>query len=143
MIDGEYGPSPTSWVRNQVAQVEASGDTASVSVGGHSVVLLTMRGHVSGNVRKVPLIRVEHGGRYAVIGSRGGAPDNPKWVSNLRADPDIFVQDGTVVLPMRAREVHAAEREQWWQRCVDEFADFAEYATNTTRVFPVFVLEPR
>jgi len=143
MIDGEYAPSPTPWVRDQVAQIEASGDTASVSIHGKFVVLLTMRGRSTGLVRKVPLIRVEEGGRYAVIGSRGGAPDDPKWVANLRANPDITVQDGTAVLPMRAREVHGAERDEWWDRCVAMFSDFAEYATKTTRVFPVFVLEPR
>ena len=98
MIDGEYAPSPTPWVRDQVAQIEASGDTASVSIHGKFVVLLTMRGRSTGLVRKVPLIRVEEGGQYAVIGSRGGAPDDPEWVANLRANPDITVQDGTCLL---------------------------------------------
>ena len=142
MIDGEYAPSPTQWVRDQVAQIEASGDTASVSIHGKFVVLLTMRGRSTGLVRKVPLIRVEEGGRYRDR-QPWGRPYDPKWVANLRANPDITVQDGTAVLPMRAREVHGAERDEWWDRCVAMFSDFAEYATKTTRVFPVFVLEPR
>ena len=140
---GEYGPSPTSWVRDQVATIEAAGDTGAVSIHGLSVMLLTMRGRTTGLVRKVPLVRVEEGGRYAAVGSRGGAPTDPKWVANLRADPDILLQDGTVVLPVRARELLGSEREEWWQRCVAVFGDFAAYQTKTSRIFPMFVLEPR
>ncbi len=142
-LAGEYGPSPTSWVRDQVATIEAAGDTGAVSIHGLSVMLLTMRGRTTGLVRKVPLVRVEEGGRYAAVGSRGGAPTDPKWVANLRADPDILLQDGTVVLPVRARELLGSEREEWWQRCVAVFGDFAAYQTKTSRIFPMFVLEPR
>lgn len=142
-LPGEYGPSPTSWVRDQVATIEAAGDTGAVSIHGLSVMLLTMRGRSTGLVRKVPLVRVEEGGRYAAVGSRGGAPTDPKWVANLRADPDILLQDGTVVLPVRARELLGSEREEWWQRCVAVFGDFAAYQTKTSRIFPMFVLEPR
>ncbi len=130
-------------MRDQVATIEAAGDTGAVSIHGLSVMLLTMRGRTTGLVRKVPLVRVEEGGRYAAVGSRGGAPTDPKWVANLRADPDILLQDGTVVLPVRARELLGSEREEWWQRCVAVFGDFAAYQTKTTRIFPMFVLEPR
>ena len=143
MIDGEYAPSPTQWVRDQVATIEAAGDTGAVSIHGLSVMLLTMRGRTTGLVRKVPLVRVEEGGRYDAVGSRGGAPTDPKWAANLRADPDILLQDGTVVLPVRARELLGSEREEWWQRCVAVFGDFAAYQTKTSRIFPMFVLEPR
>ncbi len=142
-LPGVYGPSPTSWVRDQVSKIEAAGDTAAVSIYGLPVMLLTMRGRSTGLVRKVPLVRVEEGGRYAAVGSRGGAPTDPKWVANLRADPDILLQDGTTVLPVRARELRASEREEWWQRCVGVFGDFAAYQTKTSRIFPMFVLEPR
>lgn len=142
-LPGVYGPSPTSWVRDQVAKIEAAGDTAAVSIYGLPVMLLTMRGRSTGLVRKVPLVRVEEGGRYAAVGSRGGAPTDPKWVANLRADPDILLQDGTTVLPVRARELRGSEREEWWQRCVGVFGDFAAYQTKTSRIFPMFVLEPR
>ncbi len=142
-LPGVYGPSPTSWVRDQVSKIEAAGDTAAVSIYGLPVMLLTMRGRSTGLVRKVPLVRVEEGGRYAAVGSRGGAPTDPKWVANLRADPDILLQDGTTVLPVRARELRGSEREEWWQRCVGVFGDFAAYQTKTSRIFPMFVLEPR
>lgn len=143
MSDAEYRPSPSSWVRTQVEAIVAAGDTRAVSIHGKPVVLLTMRGRRTAAIRKVPLIRVEHDGRYAAVGSRGGAPENPQWVANLRANPDIELQDGTRTYAVRARELAGTEREQWWDRCVGVFGDFAAYQVRTERVFPVFVLESR
>ena len=143
MIHGTYAPSPSGWVRNQVEAIEAAGDTSVVGVGGGRVILMTMVGHSSGLVRKVPVMRVEEDGRYAAFGSLGGAPKDPAWVANLRANPDIEVMDGTVRTPMRAREVFGAERRLWWDRGVAVFPDYTAYQARTTRVIPGFVLEPR
>ena len=108
------------------------------------VVLITIRGRVSGRLRKVPLMRVEHQGTYAAIASLGGAPKDPQWAGNLRAHPDVEVQDGRDVTPMLAREVtDPAERAQWWDRAVAAFPDYAAYQQRTTRVIPIFLLEPR
>ncbi len=140
---GDYAPSRASWVRDQVAQIEAAGDTAVVGVEGRSVILVTMLGRRSGKVRKLPVMRVEAAGRYAALGSLGGAPKNPAWVGNLRANPDVLVQDGTRTMPMRAREVEGAERHAWWVRAVEAFPDYAAYQARTQRQIPIFVLEPR
>ena len=142
MIEGDYAPSPTAWVRGQVEAIEAAADTAVVSIHGAPVVLLTMLGRSSGLLRKVPLIRVEHDGVYAVVGSLGGAPKDPLWVGNLRADPRVLVRDGRAQVACRAREVTGAERAAWWERCVGVFGDFAAYQEKTVRSFPLFVLEP-
>jgi deazaflavin-dependent oxidoreductase (nitroreductase family) len=107
------------------------------------VVLLTMLGASSGKLRKVPLMRVEHDGVYAAVASKGGAPDNPQWYANLLAHPDLDLQDGTEVRPVRAREISGAEREEWWPRCVEAFPPYAEYQAKTDRSIPVFLLEPR
>lgn len=139
-----YRPSPTSWVREQVETIENTGTTESVGINGMAVVLLTMRGRRSGAVLKVPLMRVEAGGDYLAVGSKGGAPQHPQWVHNLRANPDITLQDARAVRDVRAREiVDAAERALWWERAVAAFPDYAQYATRTDRVIPLFVLEPR
>lgn len=143
MIHGTYAPSPSGWVRTQVEAIEAAGDTAVVGVGGGRVILMTMVGRSSRLVRKVPVMRVEDNGRYAAFGSLGGAPKDPAWVANLRANPDIEVMDGTVTMPMRAREVFGAERELWWGRGAAVFPDYTAYQARTSRVIPVFVLEPR
>lgn len=137
-----YAPSPTPWVRDQVSTIIETGDTASVSIQGMHVVLLTMVGAKSGLVRKVPLMRVEHDGIYAAVGSKGGAPADPVWVGNLRAHPRITLQDGTETHDVLAREIEGDERARWWARCVDAFPPYAEYATKTDRLIPVFLLEP-
>jgi len=94
-------------------------------------------------VRKVPLMRVEHDGVYAAVASKGGAPEHPQWYFNLRAHPDLDLQDDRTVTAVRAREITGAEREQWWPRCVEAFPPYAEYQTKTDRLIPVFLLEPR
>lgn len=142
MADTEYAPSPRDWVREQVETIERTGTTGSVDIMGLPVVLLTMRGARSGKVRKVPLMRVDHDGVYAAVGSTGGGPRNPQWVSNLRAEPRITVQDGTTQWQVDAREVTGAERATWWERCVAAFPPYAEYQERTDRLIPVFVLEP-
>jgi deazaflavin-dependent oxidoreductase (nitroreductase family) len=139
----QYAPSPTGWVRQQVETIEKTGDTRSVHISHRPVVLLTMRGVKTGKIRKVPLMRVEHGGVYAAVGSKGGGKTNPKWVSNLLADPDIELQDGTESWPARARLLTGDERAKWWERAVEAFPNYATYQRGTKRQIPVFALEPR
>jgi deazaflavin-dependent oxidoreductase (nitroreductase family) len=105
------------------------------------VVLLTMLG-ISGAVRKVPLMRVEHDGVYAAVASQGGAPEHPKWYANLRRNPVIDLQDGEETWTAKAREVDGSEREEWWARCVAAYPPYADYQEKTDRLIPVFVLEP-
>ena len=99
-------------------------------------------GAKTGAVRKTPLMRVEHEGSYAAIGSMGGAPKNPVWVYNLRANPQVVVQDGADTFELTAREVTGEERAAWWERSVAAYPPYAEYQQKTTRQIPVFVLEP-
>jgi deazaflavin-dependent oxidoreductase (nitroreductase family) len=138
----EYGPSPAKWVRDQVEKYETSGGTSGTTLRGMPVVVVTMRGARSGKLRKVPLMRVEHGGEYAAVASKGGAAAHPRWYYNLVANPEVEVRDGTVVKTMTAREVTGKEKEIWWQRCVAAYPDYAEYQTKTERPIPVFVLTP-
>jgi len=143
-IDGEYVPSPRAWVRDQVEAYEGSGGTAGTTLRetGLPVVIVTNRGAKTGAVRKTPLMRVEHEGSYAAVGSMGGAPKNPVWVYNLRANPRVVLQDGGRSRDMTAREVSGEERAAWWERAVAAYPPYAEYQTRTDRLIPVFVLEP-
>jgi F420H(2)-dependent quinone reductase len=93
-------------------------------------------------VRKTPVMRVEHDGRYAMVASKGGAPKHPVWYYNVRANPLVEVQDGPHKQDMTAREVSGEERAQWWDRAVAAYPPYAEYQRKTTRQIPVFVLEP-
>jgi F420H(2)-dependent quinone reductase len=96
----------------------------------------------SGKVRKTPVMRVEHDGKYAMVASKGGAPEHPLWYYNLRANSLVELQDGPDKRDMSAREVSGAERAEWWDRAVAVFPNYAEYQQKTTREIPVFVLEP-
>jgi deazaflavin-dependent oxidoreductase (nitroreductase family) len=138
----DYAPSPTNWVRNQVDKVEAAGTTEAVDIMGMPVVLLTMRGAKSGKIRKVPLMRVEHNGVYVAVASLGGAPKNPVWYYNLKADPKLTLQDGDVTREYVAREIEGEEYDEWWQRSVAAYPPYADYQTKTSRKIPQFVLEP-
>jgi len=142
-MEGEYEPSPTTWVREQVELIESSGGTQGTTMRGMPVILLTTRGAKSGKLRKTPLMRVEHDGQYAVVASLGGAPKHPVWYYNVLADPEVELRDGTVRQDMTAREITGDERDQWWQRAVKAFPPYADYQKKTSRVIPVFVLEPR
>jgi F420H(2)-dependent quinone reductase len=143
-LTGEYELSPTGWVREQTEQVLATGTTTSVKhASGRPIVLVTIRGAKSGKLRYTPLMRVEHDGRYALVASKGGAPEHPVWYHNLVANPHVELQDGTVTKEYDAREVSGDERTEWWERSVVAFPPYAEYQQKTDRLIPVFVLEPR
>lgn len=141
-LDGEYEPSPTAWAREQAELYEASGGTKGTTLRGVPVVLLTSVGAKSGKLRKTPLMRVEHGGEYAVVASLGGAPKHPVWYHNLAANPHVELQDGPEKRDYTAHEVFGEERELWWERAVKVWPDYAEYQKKTDRVIPVFVLRP-
>lgn len=142
-IEGEYVPSAMQWVADQVAEYEASGGTRANTLRetGIPVIIVTMRGASSGNVRKIALMRVEHDGAYALVASKGGAPDNPAWYANLVADPNVMIQDGPEPHDYVVRRVEGDERAQWWERSVAVFPTYAEYAEKTDRDIPVFVAE--
>ncbi|HSY14768.1 MAG TPA: nitroreductase family deazaflavin-dependent oxidoreductase [Jatrophihabitantaceae bacterium] len=141
-LDGEYEPSPAQWVRDQVAQYEASGGASGTELRGMPVVVVTNLGAKSGKLRKTPLMRVEHDGVYAAVASKGGAPEHPLWYYNLSANPRVEVQDGPAKFEMRAREVTGAEKAIWWERAVAAYPDYADYQARTARPIPVFLLEP-
>ena len=141
----KYVPSPRDWVRKQVELYESSGGTKGTTLRdtGLLVVIVTYRGHKTGAIRKTPLMRVKEGDNYILVGSQGGAPKDPAWVHNLRADPHIELRDETIVRPMRVREVKdAAERARVWTLAVAAYPPYAEYQARTKRQIPVFVAEP-
>lgn len=141
-LTGEYEPSASDWVRTQVEQVLRTGTTDGVTIRGLPIVLITYRGAMTGKVRKTPVMRVEHDGRYAAVASQGGAPTHPRWYYNLRSDPAVELQDGPRRWDMTARELAGDERAQWWERAVAAYPPYAEYQQKTDRQIPVFILEP-
>jgi len=120
----------------------ASGGTEGTELQGRPVILLTTKGAKTGKIRKTPLMRVEHDGSYAIVASLGGAPKNPVWYHNVKANPRVELQDGTTAGEYEAREVFGDEKAQWWDRAVEAWPDYANYQTKTDRQIPVFVLSP-
>jgi deazaflavin-dependent oxidoreductase (nitroreductase family) len=143
-LEGEYEPSPRQWVREQVERYEASGgrEANTLRDTGIPIVVFRSRGARSGKVRKNGIMRVEHGGAYALVGSQGGAPEDPAWVANLRTHPDqVTVQDGPELWDGVAREVTGEEKRQWWERAEAVYPLYTEYQQKTDRDIPVFVVE--
>jgi deazaflavin-dependent oxidoreductase (nitroreductase family) len=143
-LEGEYEPSQWDWVRNQVEEFESSnGEKANILQGRPDwpIVVITSKGAKSGKLRKNPVMRVEHGGVYAAVASKGGTPENPTWYHNFLEHPEVDLQDGGEKHTYRARVAEGAERAEWWERAVAQYAPYAEYQEKTDREIPVFLLE--
>jgi F420H(2)-dependent quinone reductase len=141
VLEGEYEPSPFAWVRDQVQQYESSGGTEGDTLfdTGLPIIIMTTRGVRSGKLRKTPVMRVEHQGAYALVASMGGKPTNPVWYHNLIADPAaLAIQDGPEPFDAEARLLDGAEREEWWERALSAYPNYAEYQRKTQRLIPVF-----
>ena len=130
------------YVADQVRQYEDSGGREGNTMRGVPVIILWTRGRSTGAVRKTPLMRVRDGDRYAVVASKGGAPEHPVWYANLVADPHVSVQDGPEVRDYLAREVTGAEKAEWWAKATAVWPDYDAYQEKTDREIPVVVLEP-
>ena len=144
-LSGTYVPSTMAWVRDQVDLYERTSGQEGNTLRdtGIPVIIVTMRGAQSGNVRKIALMRVEHEGSYALVASKGGAPDNPDWYHNLLAHPnEVLVQDGPEPFQVTVRQVEGTERSQWWTRSVAVFPTYDDYQSKTDRQIPVLVAEP-
>ena len=143
-FDAPYESSPWEPIAGEVERYERTAGAEPSEIVGEAWIVLWTVGARSGNVRKAPLVRVADGeGRYAVIGSQGGAPTNPQWVHNLRANPVARLQDGGDLRDYAAREVEGEERSTWWSRGTAVWPDYDSYQAATERQIPVFVLEPR
>jgi len=141
-LSGEYAPSTSDHAREQVELFERTDGREGSTLRGRPVIVLWTLGATSGKLRKTPLMRVEHDGRYAVVASRGGAPKHPLWFHNLVANPLVELQDGAVRRDYVAHEATGAERDEWWARAVATWPDYDAYQERTERLIPVFVLDP-
>ena len=143
----DYKPSPRDWVAEQVELYESSGGTKGLTLRDTDlpVVIVTNRGWKTGAIRKTPLMRAKDGNNYILIGSNGGATDNPLWVNNLRKDPNVTIQDETNIYQMRVRELEeGAERDRLWEIAVEAFPRYQQYQDNADkadRLIPVFLAE--
>jgi deazaflavin-dependent oxidoreductase (nitroreductase family) len=141
----DYIPTPVDWVREHVELYESTNGKEGVALTetGLPCIIVTHIGNKTGGTRKTPLMRVADGGSYVLIGSMGGAPNNPVWVYNLRANADVQIRDRDKVMTMKVREVaDEAERSRLWDIGVEAYPPYADYQNKTSRKIPVFIAEP-
>ncbi len=143
-LTGEYEPTPSDWVREQVETYErTNGAEANTLLDtGIPIIIVTTMGKNSGKLRKFALMRVEHEGEYALVASMGGAPQNPSWYHNIVAEPHVMIQDGPEPHDFTTEIVDGDERRSWWERAAAVFPTYDKYAAKTERTIPVFVARP-
>lgn len=130
-------------IGEQIELYESSNGARGNAISGIPVVLMYTLGAKSGQIRKTPVLRVEHDGVYLVVGSVGGAPKSPAWVCNLRENPVLDLRDKDEVFPVHAEEVTDTKAHaQWWRRALHVFPQYAEYAERANRKIPIFTLTP-
>lgn len=135
-------PSTAEWARTQAETYEATNGAEANEMRGVPIIVLTTVGAKSGGLRKTALMRVEHDGAYAVVASKGGAPEAPQWFWNIQKNSHVELQDGADKRDYRARELEGDERAQWWARAAAVWPDYDEYQKKTDRLIAIFVLEP-
>jgi deazaflavin-dependent oxidoreductase (nitroreductase family) len=140
-LTGQYAPSPRERTRRQVEEFERTGGVSPTN-RGMPIVVVTSVGAKTGKLRKNPVMRVEHDGRYAVIASMGGQPTHPLWYHNMVAHPHVELQDRGTRGDYIAHEATGQEKAEWWARAVEVWPDYDAYQHRTTREIPLFVLTP-
>lgn len=108
---------------------------------GAPVLLLTATGAKSGERRTTPVVYLRDGDRMVIFASKGGAPNNPGWYHNLRANPSATIEVGNEKVDVDAVVTEGEERERLFRRQAEIFPQFADYEQKTTRQIPVVALK--
>ena len=140
----QYIPSPSRWVAEQVELYESSGGTQGTTLRetGLPVVIVTNQGSKTGAIRKTPLMKATDGENYILVASKGGAPEHPLWVYNLRANSNVEIRDGVNTHKMRVREMtDPEERQRLLDIAVEAYSPYKDYQEKTKRLIPVFLAE--
>ena len=132
-----------NWNKKIIEEFRANGGLVGGPFEGSTLLLLHTRGAKSGQERVNPLAYQKLDRGYAVFASKGGAPTNPSWYYNIKANPEVDAEIGTETVPVRARVAEGEERERIWTEQKRRAPGFAEYEKTANRTIPVIVLEPR
>ena len=110
---------------------------------GTTILLLTTEGRRSGEARTTPLIHRTDDDRWVVVASKGGAPENPGWYENLKANPEATIQVKGETVPVSAAAAEGEERSRLWSLMTEVWPAYDEYQTRTERKIPIAVLSRR
>jgi deazaflavin-dependent oxidoreductase (nitroreductase family) len=134
---------PDDWNQKIIAEFRANEGRVDGPFEGAPMILIHHIGAKSGTERVTPLVRFpQDDGRIVIIASKAGAPTNPDWYHNLKANPTLDVEVGTETFPVTVTEAEGSERDELWSRVVAASPGFGEYQEKTTRKIPVLVLTP-
>jgi deazaflavin-dependent oxidoreductase (nitroreductase family) len=136
------GNDYAAFTRMLIEDLRAHGGTASVGpMAGRTLMILTTRGARTGEERTAVITYTRDGDRYVIAASKSGAPTNPAWFHNLRADPVVTVEAGGETFKARATVTSGEERDRLWDRHATTWPEFREYPKKTGRVIPMIVLD--
>lgn len=130
-----------AFTRNLIADIRANGRATSGPMAGRPLMVLTTTGAKSGQEREAIVTYTRDGDSYVIAASKSGAPTNPDWYHNLRANPEATVEADGENFRVRATEATGAERQRLYDQHAQERPEFRDYPNKTTRVIPVFTLE--
>ena len=124
-----------------IAEFRANAGVVGPPFEGAPMVLITTTGAKSGQPRTSPLVYLPDGDRVVIFASKAGAPTNPDWYHNLKANPEVTVEVGADSYQAQAVEITGAERDRLFAAQVERMPGFQTYAESTTRLIPVIALE--
>ncbi len=132
---------PNDWNRKIIEEFRANGGAVGGPFEGAPLLLLTTTGAKSGRAHTTPVMYLADGDRYVVFASKAGAPTNPAWYHNLRANPRVHLEVGSDAFEAQAVVLTGEERDRLYALQAERFPGFAEYQQKTVRVIPVIALE--
>lgn len=127
--------------KRTIEEFRANGGKVGGRFANSTLLLLTTTGAKSGRARTNPVAYTTDGDHLIIIASKGGAPTNPDWYYNLKANPDVTVEVGREQFPARAVVAEGSERDRLFSQMAEVMPGFADYQRNTDRQIPVIVLE--
>jgi deazaflavin-dependent oxidoreductase (nitroreductase family) len=135
--------TPNDFNAGVIEEFRANGGSAGGMFEGKPLLLLHNVGAKSGTEFVTPLVYLADGDNWVIFASKGGAPNNPGWYHNLKANPAVSIEIGNDTVDVTAEEATGPERERLYSIQEQQLPQFAEYAQKTDRKIPVIVLKPR
>ena len=127
--------SPDDFNAGVIEEFRANQGRVGGPLGGSPLLLLHHTGARSGTRRINPLVYLPDGDRYVVFASKAGAPTNPDWYHNLKANPNVSIEVGPDTIDVVASEATGEERERLFGRQAERSPQFADYQKKPTGSF--------